>query len=199
MSIVSLLEISVDSIRKYKKLIDGHDSSKEYGSDIVNAYNTLGENIEALTEEVEEIFNSNKKYESLFEDDNIQDSISDWLNSAFTEYENLKKQKRCEEKVALAFEWLFEVMLFTTDDEDIKSKITLNSNGISLVKNTNELKGKLKEGSKVLLKVKSEGKVEEMYLIVEEIVDDYVYSYLGDVENEHDLIIYSRECIFNIK
>lgn len=199
MSIVSLLEISVDSIRKYKKLIDSHDSSKEYGSDIVNAYNTLGENIEALSEEVEEIFNSDKKYQSLFEDDDIQDSISNWLNSTFTEYEDLKKQKRCEEKVALAYEWLFEVMLFTTDDEDIKSKITLNSNGISLVKNTKDLSDKLKEGSKVLLKIKSEGKVEEMFLVVEEIIDDYIYSYLGDAENEHDLIIYPRECIFKIK
>lgn len=199
MSIISLLELSVESIRTYKKLINEHTGNKDYGNDIVATYNILGENIESLNEAVEEVFANENKYEEHFEDDEIQDSISLWLNKVFSEYEELKKQKRCEEKVALAYEYLFEVMLFTSDDEDIKSKITLNSNNIELSKNNNPITSPLTEGMKVLLKIIVDGKTEDMYVIIEEILDDYIYSYIGDKENEEDLIIFPIDCIFVVK
>lgn len=199
MSVISLLEISIESINKYKKLIDNHNSSKEYGSDIVNAYNNIGDNIEALSEEISDIFNSDDRYNEHFENDCIQDSISEWLNRAFEDYDKLKNQKKCEEKVALAYEWLFEVMLFTSDDEEIKSKITLNSNGIILKSNKNPVTEKINSDSKVLVKVFSGGKTEDMYLKVEEVVDDYLYSYIGDMDNEEDLIIYPSTSVFKIK
>ena len=94
MSIKSLLEISVDSIRKYKNLIDGHNNNKEYGNDIISSYNIIGENIEALSEGIEEIFSNDKNYVEHFERDDIQDFLSLQHNDDFEEYEELKKQKR---------------------------------------------------------------------------------------------------------
>ena len=199
MSIISLLELSVESIRTYKKLIDEHTGSKDYGNDIVSAYNILGDNIESLNDAIEEIFADDNKYEKHFENDEIQDSISKWLHIVFDEYKELKKQKRCEEKVALAYEYLFEVMLFTSDDEDIKSKITLNSNNIELSKNPQNITTPLREGMKVLIKVIVDKKDEDMYVVVEEILDDYIYSYIGDKENEEDLVIFPIDRIFAIK
>lgn len=201
MSIVSLLELSIESIKEYKIMIDSHNSNKEYGSDIVNCYNIAGENLEALSDEVESIFNSDRKYNELFESDDIQDSISLFLNKAFNDYDDLRKKKNCEEKVALAYEWLFEIMLFTTDDEEIKSKITLNTNGVSLLDNPDfKLKSlMIKEKSKVMVKVQSNGKTEEIYLVVDEIIDDYLYSYLGDSSNEEDLIIFPSSKVFLVK
>ncbi|OQY38376.1 MAG: hypothetical protein B6229_06065 [Spirochaetaceae bacterium 4572_7] len=90
-------------------------------------------------------------------------------------------------------------MLFTSDDEDIKSKITLNSNNIELSKNNNPITSPLTEGMKVLLKIIVDGKTEDMYVIIEEILDDYIYSYIGDKENEEDLIIFPIDCIFVVK
>ncbi len=199
MSINSLLELSVESIRKYKILIDEHKGSKEYGNDIVSCYNTLGENIEALTEEIEDVFGNDERYNNHFENDEVQDDISLWLNKAFNEYELLKEEKSCEEKVALAYEYLFEVMLFTSDDEEIKSKITLNNNDITLLKNPNPITETINEKSVVLVKVKSEGKTEEMFLEIEETIDDFLYSYLGDKENEEDLIIFPIDRVFSVK
>lgn len=199
MSIKSLLELSIDSIRTYKKLIDQHTSNKPYGNDIVSSYNLLGENIEALAEGIEEIFSNDKNYTEHFESDDIQDYISLQLNAIFDEYEELKKQKKCEEKVSLAYEWLFEVLLFTCDDEDIKSKITLNSNEISLVENFNTLDKDVTEKSRILVKIDYDGDIEEIYLVVEEVVDDYIYSYLGDKENEEDLIIFNKNRVFSVK
>ncbi|MGL1891916.1 MAG: hypothetical protein OCD02_09835 [Spirochaetaceae bacterium] len=199
MSIKSLLEISIDSIRKYKKLIDGHTGNKEYGNDIVSSYNIIGDNIEAISEEIEEIFSNDKSYQEHFESDDIQDFISLQLNSIFDEYEILIQNKACEEKVALAYEWLFEVLLFTCDDEEIKSKITLNSNHVELLDSGLDFNNKIIEKSKVQVKVKSAGKVEELYLVVEEIVDDFLYSYIGDNENEDDLIIYPITKVFKVK
>lgn len=201
MSIVSLLELSIESIKMYKTMIDSHNSNKEYGSDIVNCYNVAGENLEALSDEVEAIFNNDKRYNELFENDDIQDSISLFLNKAFSDYDDLRKKKNCEEKVALAYEWLFEIMLFTTDDEDIKSKITLNINGISLLDNNeSEIEtAYIEEKSRVMVKVKSDSKIEEVYLIVDEVIDNYLYSYLGDASNEEDLIIYPSTKVFLVK
>lgn len=199
MSIKSLLELSIGSIREYKGLIDSHKSNKEYGNDIVSSYNTLGENIEALSVEIEEIFSKDKLYNDHFEDDDIQDYISDQLNEVFEEYEALKKQKNCEEKVALAYEWLFEVMLFTSDDEELKSKITLNSNDIKMQPRDSGTIGEIKEKSKVSVKIQYDGKTEDIYLVVEEIIDDYLYCYLGDKENEQDLIIFSIDKVFKVK
>lgn len=199
MSIKSLLEISIDSIRTYKKLIDQHNSNKEYGNDIVSSYNLLGENIEALSEEIEEIFSNDKSYIEHFESDDIQDFISLQLNNIYNEYENLKNQKQCEEKVALAYEWLFEVMLFTCDDEEIKSKITLNSNDILLMENTLNSNQEIKEKSRIMVKINYDRKIEDIFLIVEEIVDDYIYSYIGDKENEEDLIIFNKNRVFSVK
>lgn len=202
MSIVSLLELSIESIQKYKNMIDNHKSNKDYGSDIVNCYNNAGENLQALSDEVESIFNNDKLYNQLFEDDDVQDAISNWLNIAYNNYEKFKKQKNCEEKVALAYEWLFEIMLFTTDDEEIKSKITLNSNDIYLVDNNSVDsidKSSIKEKSKVLVKAESAGKTEDFFLIVDEVIDDYLYSYIGDASNEEDLIIYPISKVFLVK
>lgn len=199
MSIKSLLELSLDSIRKYKNLIDCHKGSKDYGNDIVSSYNLLGENIEALSEEIEEIFSKDDLYISHFESDDIQDYISDQLNKAFDEYENLMQMKRCEEKVSLAYEWLFEVMLFASDDEELKSKITLNNNDIKMQPRDSGTIGEIRENSKVSVKIQYEGKTEDMFLVVEEIVDNYLYCYLGDKENEEDLIIFSTDKVFMVK
>lgn len=199
MSIKSLVEISIDSIKNYKTLIDNHKGSRDYGNDIVSSYNFVGENIEALSEEIEDIFSDDKRYSEHFESDDIQDFLSEQLNLAYDEYEKLKNQKKCEEKIALAYEWFFEVMLFTTDDEEIKSKITLNSNNITLIPNTRENNFDIKEKSKVLIKISDYGKTEEMYLVVEEVVDDYLYSYLGDKDNEEDLIIFHKENVFKVR
>lgn len=199
MSVSSLLEISIDSIRTYKRLIDNHKSNKDYGNDIVSAYNVLGDNIEALSEEIEEIFSNDDLYNKHFESDEIQDNISNQLNIAFDEYELHKDQKRCEEKIALAYEWLFEVMLFTMDDEELKSKITLNNNDISMQPRDSGTIGEIKEKSVVSVKVQYDGKTEDLSLVVEEIVDDYLYCYLGDKENEEDLVIFSIDKVFAVK
>lgn len=199
MSIKSLLEISIDSIRTYKRLIDNHKSNKDYGNDIVSSYNIIGENIEALSEEIEDIFSNDTSYNQHFESDDIQDNISKQLNLAFDEYEIHKDQKRCEEKIALAYEWLFEVMLFTMDDEELKSKITLNSNDISMQPRDSGTIGNIEEQSVVLVKVQYDGKTEDLSLVVEEIVDDYLYCYLGDKEKEEDLVIFSVDKVFKVK
>jgi len=199
MSIKSLLEISIDSIKNYKTLIDGHKSNKEYGNDIVSAYNILGDNIEALSEEIDDIFSSDESYTTHFESDDIQDYISFQLNNAFDDYEELKKQKKCEEKVSLAYEWLFEVMLFTTDDEELKSKITLNKNDIKIIDSKVNLSDKIKEKSRVKIEIEYDGQIEDIVLVVEEIVDDYLYCYLGDKENEEDLIIFNSNKVLEVK
>ncbi|MBN2619034.1 MAG: hypothetical protein JXR64_12045 [Spirochaetales bacterium] len=198
MSIKSLLELSINSINNYRKLIE-NNKSKDFGSEIISAYNILGENIESLTLEIEEIFSSDKLYEKHFENDDIQDFISDQLNDAFDLYEDLIKSGNCEEKVALAYEWLFEVMLFTTDDEHIKSRITLNKNGITLQDNLGKNIPNINEKSKVMVKVESGKEIEEIYLAVEEIVDDYLYCYIGDKNDENDLIIFPIEKVFKVK
>lgn len=199
MSIISLLELSIISIEKYKTLIDGHKSNKEYGSDIVSSYNVIGENIEALSQEIEDIFSNDELYNSHFESDEIQDDLSSQLNTAFERYEDLKDQKKSEEKVSLAYEWLFEVMLFTMDDEELKSKFTLNSNDIKMQPRDAGIIGEITEQSKVCVKIQYDGKTEDVYLAIEEIVDDYLYCYLGDKENEQDLIIFSVDKVFKVK
>lgn len=199
MSITSLLEMSIDSIKTYKRLIDNHKSNKDYGNDIVSSYNVLGDNIEALSEEIEEIFSNDDLYNKHFESDEIQDNISNQLNIAFDEYELHKDQKRCEEKIALAYEWLFEVMLFTMDDEELKSRITLNNNDISMQPRDSGTIGEINEKSVVSVKVQYDGKTEDLSLVVEEIVDDYLYCYLGDKENEEDLVIFSIDKVFSVK
>lgn len=198
MDIISLFKESLKSIEDYKKMIDNHNSNKEYGSDIVTKYNEVGTNIEKLTEIIEEIFSNDESYEAFFNNDSIIDEISNILNSAFNNFSRLLSLKKCEEKVALAYEWLFEVMLFTTDDEEIKSRITLNSNGIKMIKPTTSFIGNIKEGDKISVTISSSGKSEQLTLIAEEIVDNFVYSYIGDNTDEHDLIIFDKEYISKV-
>lgn len=198
MDIISLFKQSLKSIEDYKKMIDNHKSNKEYGNDIVSKYNEIGTNIEHLTEIIENTFSNDTLYESFFDDDSTIDEISNILNSAFNNYSRLISLKKCEEKVALAYEWLFEVMLFTTDNEEIKSRITLNSNGIKLIKPSNPFKDDVKEGDKVSVTISASGISEKLTLVVEEVVDDFIYSYIGDNSDEHDLIIFNKDNINRI-
>lgn len=198
MSIISLVELAINSIDEYKTLVSNHNKEKEYGSDIVSSYNILGENIEALSQEVEEIFSKDKSYVEHFESDDIQDFISEELNRAFKNYLLVKKDKNSEEKILLAYEWLFEVLLFTCDDEEIKSKITLDKNGIKLVPPKNSNKSEIKEGSTVVVTIKSGNMEDEVSMNVEEVVDDYIYCYLGDNENEEDLIIFHKSVVLKV-
>lgn len=199
MSIISLVELAMNSINEYKTLVSNHNKDKEYGSDIVSSYNVLGENIEALSQEVEEIFSRDKSYIEHFENDEIQDFISDELNKAFKNYLIVKKNKNSEEKILLAYEWLFEVLLFTCDDEEIKSKITLDKNGITLVSPADSCTEDIKENSKVVVRIKSGNMEDEVSMNVEEIVDDYLYCYLGDNEKEEDLIIFHRSYVTKVR
>lgn len=195
MLILTNFKNALKSIEEYKKLIDNHKGSKDYGNEIVTKYNEIGYNIEELTNEIEEIFNNEKSYEKYFNNDDLLDEVSDSLTDAFNSFSKLLSLKKCEEKVALAYEWLFEVMLFTTDDEEIKSRITLNSNGIKVKTPTKKYTGAIKEGDKVKITILSTGKSEDITLIAEEIVDDFIYTYLGDKEDEHDLIIFNKELV----
>lgn len=198
MLILTNFKKALKSIEEYKKLIDGHKGSKEYGNDIVTKYNEIGYNIEELTNEIELIFNNDKSYEEYFNNDDLLDGVSDTLTEAFNNFSKLLSLKKCEEKVALAYEWLFEVMLFTTDDEDIKSRITLNSNGIKIKTPSKKYTGTINEGDKVKVDLLSSGKTEEIILLVEELVDDFIYTYLGDKEDEHDLIIFKKELVTKV-
>lgn len=192
MSILTLFNKSLKSIEQYKKMIDSHKGNKEYGNDIVNKYNEIGYNIEELTNFIEETFSDDEKYEDYFNNDELVEDISKSLTEAFNSFSKLLSLKRCEEKVALAYEWLFEVMLFTTDNEEIKSRITLNSNGIKLKTPKNKYSGEIKEGDKIVVTVSSLGKSDDLILVAEEVVDDFIYSYIGDKEDEHDLIIFNK-------
>lgn len=198
MSIISLVELAINSINEYKTLVSNHNREKEYGSDIVSSYNVLGENIEALSQEVEEIFSKDKSYIEHFESDEIQDFISDELNRAFKEYQKVKSDKNSEEKILLAYEWLFEVLLFTCDDEEIKSKITLDKNEVTLIPPKSQCEKTVKESSKVVVTIKSGNMSDAISLNVEEIVDDYLYCYLGDNENEEDLIIFHKSYVSKV-
>lgn len=198
MSIISLVELAINSINEYKTLVSNHNREKEYGSDIVSSYNVLGENIEALSQEVEEIFSKDKSYIEHFESDEIQDFISEELNRAFNEYQKVKSDKNSEEKILLAYEWLFEVLLFTCDDEEIKSKITLDKNDITIMPPLSDNSNVIKENSKIVIKIKSGNMSDEVSLNVEEIVDDYLYCYLGDNENEEDLIIFHKSNVSKV-
>lgn len=195
MEIINNFKKALKAIDEYKSMIDNHKGSKDYGNDIVTKYNEIGYNIETLTSEIEDIFTDEKKYDEYFENDELLDEISDTLTDAFNKFSKLLSLKKCEEKVALAYEWLFEVMLFTTDDEEIKSRITLNSNGIKVKSNSKPFSGDVKEGDKVKIAIISSGKEEDITLVAEEIVDDFIYTYLGDKEDEHDLIIFNKEVI----
>lgn len=198
MSIISLVELAINSIDEYKTLVQNHNKQKEYGSDIVSTYNVLGENIEALSQEVEEIFSRDDSYIEHFENDEIQDFISDELNKAFGTYIKVKRDKNSEEKILLAYEWLFEVLLFTCDDEEIKSRITLDKNDITIVKPQASFSGTIKDHSKVIIMIKSGKMSDEISLVVEEMVDDFLYCYLGDNENEEDLIIFHKDNVLKV-
>lgn len=195
MSIISLVELAVNSINEYIELIKNHNREKEYGSDIVSSYNVLGENIEALSQEVEEIFSKDNLYIEHFESDEIQDYISDQLNRSFNNYLTLKQIRETEEKILLAFEWFFEVMLFTCDDEEIKSRITLDKNGITIIEPKKPVADSITEGSKIIITIKSGSMTDDIILEVEEIVDDYIYCYLGDNEDENELIIFNKSSV----
>lgn len=192
MDILTLFKRSLKSIEDYKKMIDSHKGNKEYGNDIVNKYNEIGYNIEELTNLIEEIFSNDETYEDYFNNDDLVENISKNLTEAFNNFSKLLSLKKCEEKVALAYEWLFEVMLFTTDNEEIKSRITLNSNGIKLKTPKNKFTGEVNEGDKIVVTVASVGKTDDLIIVAEEIVDDFIYAYLGDKEDEHDLIIFNK-------
>lgn len=198
MSIISLVELAINSIDEYKTLVQNHNKQKEYGSDIVSTYNVLGENIEALSQEVEEIFSRDESYIEHFENDEIQDFISDELNKAFETYIKVKRDKNSEEKILLAYEWLFEVLLFTCDDEEIKSRITLDKNDITIVKPQASFSGTINDHSKVIIMIKSGKMSDEISLVVEEMVDDFLYCYLGDNENEEDLIIFHKDNVLKV-
>ena len=178
-------------------MIVNNKQNREYSSEIVSAFNIIGDNIEALSVEVEEIFKSDERYHELFENDETQDYISDSLNTSFVNYKKYETSTVCEEKVLLAYEWLFEVLLFTTDDEEIKSLITVNSNHITLLE-TDKIIDNIKENSKIVIKILDGKKIEELCLLVEEIVDGYVYSYLSDNAIESDLIIIPFKNIFTV-
>lgn len=199
MSIKSLLELSLSSINEYQKMVERNIGKNEYGSDVVSCYNTLGENIEALSSEIEDIFSDDDKYINHFEDDDIQDYLSDNLNIAFEEYLKLKNRAKCEEKIILAYEWLFEIMLFTTDDEELKSKITLSKNDIEMVDSSNTVTRELSAGDKISVRISYDSKIEDITLDIEDVVDDYIYSYLGDKENEDDLIIFNKSKVYKVK
>lgn len=192
MDILTLFKRSLKSIEDYKKMIDSHKGNKEYGNDIVNKYNEIGYNIEELTNFIEEIFSNDKTYEDYFNNDDLVENISKSLTEAFNSFSKLLSLKKCEEKVALAYEWLFEVMLFTTDNEEIKSRITLNSNGIKLKTPKNKFIGDIKEGDKIVVTVTTVGKSDDLIIVAEEVVDDFIYAYIGDKEDEHDLIIFNK-------
>lgn len=200
MSVKEIYLKAVKGIRSYKQQIDNHKSSERYGADIVSTYNNIGLIIEELTDELDRVFSSDKLCDAFFSDDELQDFLSDNLTELFNEYEEFKKKKKCEEKVALAYEWLFQVMLLTTDDEDIKSRITLNANDITLFINKKSpvKAGDIQVGNRVKIRIKSDGSTEELFVIVDETIDNYIYAYLGDHQQESDLIIFPADRVFQV-